>query len=163
MGSYVWILFAVLFAGPWPCCRSSHQYILGVGAVGLGYLNAAPYLGASFMAIVCMRYPPHAYAGKKLLVAVFGLGISMIVFALSTHFYLSVRNSSLVACSMGSVASFAIHFTDFIRDHMRGRGRSGKFDLQSAINELGELESARRSAIFWFYAQRLFGGIATLI
>jgi MFS family permease len=157
-------LFAVLFGGAVALLPLFASDILGVGAVGLGYLNAAPYLGASVMAMVCMRYPPHAYAGKKLLVAVFGFGISMIVFALSTHFYLSCAALFLSGLLDGlSVVIRKSILRLYSPDHMRGRVAAVSSIFIGASNELGELESGVAAHFLGLTRSVCLGGIVTLL
>jgi len=83
-------MIAVLFGGAVALLPVFAQDILQVGSEGFGVLRAAPAVGAAITMIGSTRFPIHKYAGKKLLWAVFGFGISIIVFGLSTSFWLSV-------------------------------------------------------------------------
>jgi hypothetical protein len=76
-------LFAVLFGGAVALLPIYANDILKVGPQGLGFLKAAPSLGSFLMAAVIVYYPPVKNTGKKLLWAVFGFGICMIVFGIS--------------------------------------------------------------------------------
>jgi MFS family permease len=73
-------LFAVLFGGAVALLPIYANDILKVGPQGLGFLKAAPSLGSFLMAAVIVYYPPIKNTGKKLLWAVFGFGICMIIF-----------------------------------------------------------------------------------
>jgi MFS family permease len=88
-GSMALDLFAVLFGGV-VALLPIFADILGVGPVGLGLMRTAPSAGALLSTIVATRLPPRARAGRTLLVAVAGFGISILVFAVSTNFILSM-------------------------------------------------------------------------
>src|SRR4029079_9978780 len=64
--------------------------ILKVGAQELGFLNAAPHAGALITMLIATRYPPVRQAGRNLLLAVAGFGVTMLVFALSKSLVLSL-------------------------------------------------------------------------
>ena len=49
--------------------------ILHVGAKGLGFLNAAPSMGALLITLYATRKPPITHAGRNLLLAVAGFGV----------------------------------------------------------------------------------------
>ena len=82
-------LFAVLLGGATALLPIYAHDILDVGAEGLGWLRAAPGLGALVMAILIAHRPPVRHAGKALLAAVTGFGVATIVFGISTSFPLS--------------------------------------------------------------------------
>src|SRR5262249_6901583 len=76
-------LLAALLGGaiaPWPIYAS---YIRHVGPTGLGWLRAAPSLGALAMALTLAHRPPLQRAGPALLAAVSGFGLAWIVFGVS--------------------------------------------------------------------------------
>jgi MFS family permease len=83
-------LFAVLFGGAVALLPIFANEILHVGAAGLGILRAAPSIGALVMAFYIAHNPIIKNTGKILLFCVAGFGISMILFALSTNFWLSL-------------------------------------------------------------------------
>jgi hypothetical protein len=64
--------------------------ILHVGAIGLGWLRAAPAVGALAMALMVAHLPPMRHAGKTLLWCVTGFGFATIMFGLSHAFWLSL-------------------------------------------------------------------------
>ena len=90
LGSLSLDMIAVLFGGAVALLPVFAQDILHVGSEGFGILRAAPAVGAAITMIASTRFPIHKYAGRKLLWVVFGFGISIIVFGLSTYFWLSV-------------------------------------------------------------------------
>ena len=79
-------LFAVLFGGATALLPIYAVDILHAGARGLGWLRAAPSLGAVSMAIVSSHLPRSRHAGRTLLWAVAGFGAATIVFGLSKSF-----------------------------------------------------------------------------
>ena len=82
-------LFAVLFGGATALLPIYAVDILHVGAPGLGWLRAAPSLGAVTMAILLSHSPRVRQAGRTLLWAVAGFGAATIVFGLSRSLWLS--------------------------------------------------------------------------
>jgi len=88
------------------------------------------------------RFPIHKHAGKKLLWAVFGFGICIIVFGLSTFFWLSVFALFMSGALDG--ISMVIRQTILqlkTPDNMRGRVASVNSMFVGSSNELGAFES----------------------
>jgi hypothetical protein len=83
-------MIAVLFGGAVALLPVFAQDILKVGSEGFGILRAAPAVGAFITMLVSAYVPLYKNAGKKLLVAIFVFGLSIILFGLSTSFWLSV-------------------------------------------------------------------------
>lgn len=83
-------LFAVLFGGAVAMLPIFATDILDVGPGGLGLMRTAPSVGALLAMTLTAWRPPKAHAGLTLLVAVAGFGVSIIVFALSRNFALSL-------------------------------------------------------------------------
>ena len=84
----------MLFGGAVALLPIFAKDILQVGPDGLGFLRAAPGIGAFMMALVTTRIQPWERPGFALLWAVAGFGLATIVFGLSRSFPLS-----LAACS----------------------------------------------------------------
>ena len=156
-------LFAVLFGGAVAMLPLFARHVLHIDAVWLGFLNAAPYLGALVTAFLCIKYPPKAKAGVKLLMSVFGFGVSMIVFALSTSLALSMF--ALFVAGMLDGLSVVIRkaiLRLYSPDHMRGRVAAVSSIFVGASNELGELESGLAAHYLGLVRSVWMGGIATL-
>src|SRR6202045_299997 len=83
-------LFAVLLGGSVALLPIFADQILHCGAVGLGWMRAAPAIGAFAMALTVAYLPPMRQAGKMLLWCVAGFGIATIIFGLSTTLWLSL-------------------------------------------------------------------------
>jgi len=142
IGSMSLDLFAVLFGGTIALLPIFATDILHVGAKGLGILNAAPATGALLVMLWSTHKPPIRHAGRNLLFCVAGFGISIIVFAFSKIFALSVI--ALLFSGIFDGVSMVIR-RSIVRllspDHMRGRISSVSWIFIGASNELGAFES----------------------
>ena len=142
IGSMSLDLFAVLFGGTIALLPIFATDILHVGAKGLGILNAAPATGALLVMLWSTHKPPIRHAGRNLLFCVAGFGISIIVFAFSRNFALSV--AALVFSGIFDGVSMVIR-RSIVRllspDHMRGRISAVSWIFIGASNELGAFES----------------------
>ncbi len=157
-------MIAVLFGGAIALLPIYAQDILHVGAEGFGVLRAAPAVGAALMMVGSTRFPLHKNAGKKLLWAVFGFGICIIVFGLSTSFWLSVFALFL----SGGVDGISMIIRQTILqlktpDHMRGRVASVNSMFVGSSNELGAFESGVAAKLLGTVAAVVFGGTMTLL
>ena len=83
-------MVAVLFGGAIALLPIFAQDILKVGPEGFGFLRAAPAVGAFLTMIITAYVPLSKNAGLKLLSAIFGFGICIIVFGVSTIFWVSL-------------------------------------------------------------------------
>jgi MFS family permease len=140
------------------------KHVLFVGPVGLGFLTAAPMLGALLCALVCIRFPPRGLAGRTLIICVFGFGVCMIVFALSTNFYLS----GIALFFSGALDGVSVVIRKSILrlyspDPMRGRIAAVNSIFIGASNELGELESGVAAHWLGLVPSVWMGGVATLV
>src|SRR5207253_4476945 len=97
-------LFAVLLGGATALLPIFADQILHRGPVGLGWLRAAPAVGAFAMALVVAYLPPMKQAGKTLLWCVAAFGIATIIFGLSKVFWLSLS----MLCIAGAVDSVSV-------------------------------------------------------
>jgi MFS family permease len=115
-------LFAVLFGGAVVLLPIFAAEILHIGPQGLGFLRAAPAVGSVLMAVYVTHHPVRAQAGKKMLFCVAGFGLCMIVFGLSTSFWLS-----LVALALsGAFDSISVIIRSTLMqlltpEHLKGR------------------------------------------
>lgn len=156
-------LFAVLFGGAIAMLPLYADQILHTGPIGLGILNASPMLGALICAILCIRFPPRAHAGKILLASIFGFGLCMIVFALSRNLVLSVVALFFSGVLDGvSVVIRKSILRLYSPEAMRGRIAAVNSVFIGASNELGELESGLAAHWLGLVPSVFIGGIATL-
>ncbi len=157
-------MIAVLFGGAVALLPIYAQDILHVGSEGFGILRAAPAVGASITMLGSTRFPLHKYAGKKLLWAVFAFGICIIVFGISTSFWLSVAALFLSGAVDG--VSMIIRQTILqlkTPDNMRGRVASVNSIFVGSSNELGAFESGLAAKLLGTVSAVVFGGCMTLL
>ena len=164
LGSMALDLFAVLFGGAIALLPVFAKDVLHVGSVGLGALNAAPTLGALLTMLWCSRHPPVKHAGRTLLTAVGLFGVTMIVFALSTSFWLSLVALFFSGVLDGvSVVIRRAILRLMSPDHLRGRIAAVGMIFIGSSNELGALESGLAAKALGTVPSVWAGGIVTLI
>jgi MFS family permease len=157
-------LFAVLFGGATALLPIFSAEILFTGPEGLGMLRAAPSVGALFMAIFLTRYPPTKHAGKNLLSCVFGFGVSMLVFAVSKSFALSL--AALAIGGAFDAVSVVIRSTIIqlmTPDNMKGRVSAVNSIFIGSSNEIGAFESGVTAKFMGAAGSVIFGGSMTLV
>lgn len=157
-------MIAVLFGGAVALLPVFAQDILKVGPEGFGVLRAAPAVGAFITMLTTAYIPISRRAGMKLLVAVFGFGISIIVFGLSSVFWISVF--ALFFSGITDGVSMVIRQTILqlkTPDHMRGRVSSVNSMFVGSSNELGAFESGLTAKLMGTVTAVVFGGTMTLI
>jgi MFS family permease len=157
-------MIAVLFGGAVALLPVFAQDILKVGPEGFGVLRAAPAVGA-FLTLILSAYIPFTKkAGMKLLAAIFGFGICIIVFGLSTIFWISV--AALFLSGVFDGISVVIRQTILqlkTPDHMRGRVAAVNSIFVGSSNELGAFESGLTAKLMGTVTAVVFGGSMTLI
>jgi MFS family permease len=157
-------MFAVLFGGATALLPVYAKDILQMGPTGLGWLQAAPSLGAVTTAIVTTHLPPFKKAGRAVFLAVAGFGIATIIFGLSRNFWLSLVMLFLTgAFDNISVVVRQTLVTILTPDEMRGRVSAVNGMFISASNELGRFESGTVAYFFGAVFSVVSGGIGTLI
>ena len=157
-------LFAVLLGGATALMPIFADQILHVGAVGLGWLRAAPSIGAVLMALALAHRPPLRRAGMAMLWAVASFGVATIVFGLSQNFWLSLV--ALVATGAADNISVVVRHTLvqlLTPDPMRGRVSAVNNIFIGSSNELGALESGVTAALFGPVLSVIGGGIGTIL
>jgi MFS family permease len=157
-------LFAVLFGGAIALLPIYAKDILQVGPAGLGWLRAAPGLGAMSMALITTRLPPWQHPGRTLLFAVVGFGLAAIGFGLSRSFPLSMM--CLYLTGVFDNVSVVIRLTleqTITPDHLRGRVSAINYVFIGFSNEFGAFESGATAALFGPTLSVVGGGIATLL
>jgi len=157
-------MISVLFGGAIALLPIYAQDILEVGSVGFGALRAAPAIGAFLTMLVTAYIPISRNAGMKLLVAIFGFGVCIIVFGLSTVFWISII--ALFFSGVTDGVSMVIRQTILqlkTPDHMRGRVASVNSMFIGSSNELGAFESGLTAKLMGTVTAVVFGGTMTLI
>jgi MFS family permease len=157
-------MFAVLFGGAVAMLPVFAAEVLFVGPQGLGFLRAAPAAGAVIMALYLAYHPPLKNTGTKLFISVAGFGMSMILFALSKNYYLSL--GLLALSGMFDNISVIVRHTIlqlYTPDHMRGRVASVNSVFIGSSNEIGSFESGLAAKLMGLIPSVIFGGGMTLL
>jgi MFS family permease len=157
-------LFAVLLGGATTLLPIYAQDILHVGPVGLGWLRAAPSVGAVVMALSLAHLPPFKRTGWTLLVAVAGFGLATIVFGVSRAFPLSF----LMLVLLGGLDNISVVVRSTLLllrtpDEMRGRIAAINSVFVGSSNQLGGFESGLAAALFGPTIAVVVGGIGTIL
>ncbi len=163
IGSIGLDLFAVLLGGATALLPIFATDILNVGSAGFGALRATHMIGALIGALTLTQYPISRHAGKKLLstVAIFGLGI--IVFGISTSFWLSLSALFILGAADSVSVFIRNNLVQIITpDNMRGRVSAVSAVFIGASNELGELESGVTAHFWGVVPAVIIGGIGTV-
>jgi MFS family permease len=164
LGALTLDMISVLFGGAVMLLPIFAKEILDVGSEGFGILRAAPSVGAILTMIATAYIPISKNAGMKLLMAVFGFGVCIIVFGLSTSFWISVI--ALFFSGVTDGVSMVIRQTILqlkTPDHMRGRVASVNSMFVGSSNELGGFESGVTAKLMGTVTAVVFGGTMTLI
>lgn len=157
-------MFGVLLGGATTLLPVFAITVLHVGATGLGWLRAAPSIGALSMAFILTRRPPFKHAGPALLLAVIGFGAATVVFGLSHSFWLSLAMLFLLGGldNISVVIRSALLLTR-TPNQMRGRVSAVNAVFIGASNELGGFESGLTAQIFGPVLSVVGGGIGTIL
>ncbi len=157
-------LFAVLLGGAVALLPVFAKDILQIGPVGLGWLRAAPSVGAVAMALTLAHRPMIRRAGPAMLLAVAGFGLATIGFGLSRNPYLSYVLLVITgALDMISVVIRSTLIQTLTPDSMRGRVASINGIFIGSSNELGGFESGITAGWFGPVASVVGGGIGTIL
>src|SRR5579883_690128 len=157
-------LFAVLFGGAVAMLPVYASEIFHVGAEGLGLLQAAPSVGAVLVSVLFAHYKLRGRVGQQILWTVCAFGVSIILFAISTNFYLAL--ALLVLYGATDSVSVIIRSTVIqlmTPDQMRGRVAAINSMFIITSNEIGAFESGLAAKLMGLVTSVLFGGIMTLI
>lgn len=157
-------LFAVLLGGATALLPMFARDILHVGPWGLGLLRSAPAAGAVLTSVVLTRWPLERRVGYTMLSAVGVYGLCMVVFGLSTNFFLSLFVLAVSGCAdMVSVVVRQTLVQLETPDAMRGRVGAINSVFIGASNQLGEFESGATAALMGPVGSVVAGGIGTLL
>ncbi|OKH33927.1 MFS transporter [[Phormidium ambiguum] IAM M-71] len=157
-------LFAVLFGGAVFLLPIYAKDILHAGPVELGWLQAAPSIGALIMTVILAYLPPFRQTGKALLLSVVGFGAATIIFGLSRSLWLSLLMLFFTG-AFDSISVIIRHTLVQIRtpNDLRGRVSAVNGVFISMSNELGGFESGLVAAFFGPIFSVVSGGIGTVL
>ena len=157
-------MFAVLFGGAVALLPIFAQDILEVGSAGFSVLRAAPAVGSLAVMMTVAYFPLNHRAGLKLLAAVFTFGTCIIVFGLSTVFWISLL--ALFLSGIADGISVVIRQTILqlrTPDEMRGRVSSVNSMFVGSSNEIGAFESGVTARLMGTVPAVVFGGAMTIL
>jgi predicted MFS family arabinose efflux permease len=157
-------LFAVFFGGATALLPYYADVVLKTGPEGLGMLRSAPAIGALFILTLVTIRPLKRQQGRLMLFCVAGFGMMIILFGLSTMFWLSMF--ALFMSGVLDGISVIVRSTILqlkTPDEMRGRVASLNSIFIMSSNELGAFESGLTSKLFGVVPAVVFGGGMTLV
>ncbi|MEO1304519.1 MAG: MFS transporter [Pseudomonadota bacterium] len=156
-------LFVVFFGGVVALLPVFARDILQVGETGLGFLAAAPAIGALTVAFLLARKPLARRVGPWMFWAVGIFGAATLVFGLSSVFWLSFV--ALIVTGAADEISVYVR-ASLIQlatpDEMKGRVTSVSFIFISASNELGDFQSGVAARLLGPVGAVLFGGVMAI-
>ena len=157
-------LVSVLFGGVIALLPIFAEDILKIGPEGLGYLRAAPSIGALITMIALTRFPPTRHAWRNMLLAVAGFGLFTLLFAYSNYLWLSLFALAMTgACDSSSVVIRQTILQIYPPENMRGRVAAVNGMFVSSSNELGAFESGLAAKYLGPVIATVFGGSMTLL
>ena len=163
LGSISLDLFAVLFGGAVALLPIYASDIYHVGAEGLGVLQAAPSVGAVVVSLLLAHRPLRGNVGKQILLTVAAFGVTIILFAITTNFYVGLF--FLVLYGATDSVSVVIRSTVIqllTPDEMRGRVGAVNSIFIGTSNEIGAFESGVAAKLLGTVTSVIFGGVMTL-
>lgn len=157
-------LFAVLFGGAVAFIPEIAEHVLHTNAIGYGFLNAAMDIGALISVLILLVVPMQKKQGLKMLLAVAGFGIFIIVFGLSKVYWLSFAALALAGiCDGISVVIRGTIAQLYTPDALRGRVSSINMIFINSSNELGQFESGITSKVMGTLPAVVFGGAMSVV
>jgi hypothetical protein len=164
MGAITLDLLAVLFGGAVAILPIFAEEILHVGPQGLGVLRAAPAVGAVMMSGILALRPPPGRAGRLFLWAVALFGASMIAFALSRWFWVSLA----ILSASGAADMLSVYFRStltqvLVPSNMLGRISAVNQIFIGSSNEIGAFESGLAAKLLGTVPSVVLGGVVTVV
>lgn len=156
-------LFAVFFGGATALLPYFSDVILKTGAEGLGILRAAPGIGAIVVMLVVNFIGMKSNQGKWMLWCVAGFGLTIIIFGLSSWFWISFI--ALLLSGLLDGISIIVRSTVLqlkTPEEMKGRVSALNSIFIISSNELGAFESGFASRLMGVIPSVVFGGMMTI-
>jgi MFS family permease len=156
-------LFAVLLGGAITLLPIYADQILHVGPIGFGWLRAAPSIGAFAMAMWLAHRPPLLRPGRTLLWSVGGFGVGIVIFGLSSWFWLSMLALFLTGVFDNVSVVVRQSLVQLLTpDSLRGRVTAVNQIFIGSSNEIGALRAGLMSALVGPIGAVVWGGIGTI-
>lgn len=137
--------------------------ILDVGPEALGLMRAMPALGAVVAGVLFARLPPMRQTGNLLFASLVVFAVSIIVFALSGYFWLSLV--ALFVYGASDMVSVNVRLTIIqlaTPDALRGRVNSVNSLFIATSNDLGDFRAGSVAAVIGPTATVVTGGLMAL-
>jgi MFS family permease len=164
LGASTLDLFAVLLGGAVALLPVYAKDILRVGPAGLGWLRAAPSIGAFAMAMWLAHRPPLQHPGRVLLWSVAGFGAAIIVFGFSHWFWLSFVALLLTgAFDNVSVVVRQSLIQLLTPVNLRGRVAAVNQIFIGSSNEIGAMRAGLTAALIGPIGAVILGGVGTVV
>ena len=157
-------MLSVLFGGAVAVLPIFADQVFHVGASGLGFLRAAPAVGAALTSLILAVYPLREATGNRLMFVIAAFGACMIAFGLNTNFYLAL--ALLFASGAFDGVNMVLRGTMnqlLTPVAMRGRVSALSSVFITSSNELGAFESGLAASFMGLIPSVVFGGIMTLV
>ena len=139
------------------------QDILEISPDALGFLRAMPAFGAVVAGVVLSSLPPMRHCGQRLFLALAVFSGAIVLFALSTNFWLSM--AALFVYGAADMISVNIRMTlvqTATPDHLRGRVSAVNSIFIASSNEMGDVRAGGAAAFFGPVATACAGGLMAL-
>jgi MFS family permease len=156
-------LFAVVLSSATALLPLYARDILHVGPTGLGWLSAAPAMGALAMAFYQGARPP-AHVGRAFFLSLMGYGAATAAFGFSSWYWLSLV--ALIGVGAMDNVSVVIRQTVvqlFTPDEVRGRVSAVNRVFIQSSNQLGAFESGALAMLTTPVFAVMAGGVATVL
>jgi len=156
-------MFAVLMGGAVALLPIYAKDILHAGPQELGFLRAAPGIGAIAMALFLTRFPIRDHAGRLLFLFVGLFGAFTVLFGFSTTVWISVPALALVGASdMVSVTIRETIMQLWTPEEVRGRVNAVNSVFIGASNELGEFRAGTVAHLIGPVPAVVIGGFGSI-
>ena len=163
-------MFAVLLGGAVYLLPIFARDIIDLSSVGigpeaaLGWLRAAPAIGAFAAALLLAYLPPMQRAGRMLFVCVAGFGVATIGFGLTENLWVAMFMLALTG-AFDNVSMVIRHVVLQLStpNEMRGRVSAVNAIFIGSSNELGGVESGTVAHFFTPVISVVSGGVGTLV
>jgi predicted MFS family arabinose efflux permease len=157
-------MFAVLLGGAVSLLPMIVKDVLHGDASDLGWLRAAPGIGAAAMALLLTRLPPWQRPGRAMMIAVCGFGLATIGIGLSTTFALTWL--CLLLTGVFDEISVLVRQTLeqlITPDHLRGRVASINHIFIGFSNQFGAFWSGSSAALLGLVPAIVVGGACSVV
>lgn len=163
-GSMLIDFFATFFSSATTLMPIFAVDVLKVGPKEMGFLYAAPSVGAIVAGMVFTLMPDIKEKGKLLVAAGVFYGLATALFGLSKNFYLSLLLIGLTgAADMVSVIIRNVIRQMTTPDHLRGRMVAINMVFYTGGPQLGEIEAGFAAHMVGTPLSVVFGGLATIV